>query len=224
MADYDEYAAQRPEEDVAAEEAELAKEAERTEATEGRCQAAPPSAAALRAQAEQMLADAAYLDRQEALDRQRARLARRPQMPDIPNPGDNATVLFRRYQNGKDYGYAAFGWREGGSVRWVVTGAETGRFNWSGLLEFIGEANWSTLHVVTEAERIGPDPEDETPLREVMGKYGRVTRTEEVQPAGTDPFAAAGRETGLVYDQGGNGLIAIRVPVRSPFDHGGPVR
>lgn len=182
-------------------------EPERTTVNEGRCQAAPPTADALRARARAMLADAARLDRQEALDRHRARLARRPVMPEIVNPGDSAVVVFNRYQSGKDYGYAAHGWREGSAVRWVVTGQNTERFNWPGLLEWIGEANWHSLHVVTDVKRIGPDPEDDTPLREVMGKYGRVERTEAL---GVDPFAAGGMVQGL--DLGGLVVARVELP------------
>ena len=171
MADYPEgyaeYAAERPEEDVALEQSQAE---ETTVNDEGRCETVPPTADALRARAQAMLADAARLERQEAMDRHRARLARRPVMPEIANPSDSAVVVFNRYQSGKDYGYAAHGWREGSAVRWVVTGQNTERFNWQGLLEWIGEANWHSLHVVTDVKRIGPDPEDDTPSGRVTGR------------------------------------------------------
>jgi hypothetical protein len=209
--DYDEAAPAvdlSDEADALREKLNAAERSELAEDTECRIgQNVPPSAAALRAQAEQMLADAARLDRQEALDRQRARLARRPVMPEITNPGDSAVVVFNRYQSGKDYGYAAHGWREGSAVRWVVTGQNTERFNWQGLLEWIGEANWHSIHVVTDVKRIGPDPEDDTPLREVMGSYGRVERTEAI---GVDPFAAGGYVGGL--DLGGLVVARVELP------------
>ena len=109
--------------------------------------------------------------------------ARRPKMPELDNEG-RATVVFSRYLSGRDYGYAAVGWRQGRHVRWAVTSQGDQRFNWQGLLEFIGSANWSTLAVVTETVNIGPEPGMEPPIVETMGRYGRVVDSTPV----TDPF------------------------------------
>ncbi|AHJ88392.1 hypothetical protein CG91_gp092 [Mycobacterium phage 39HC] len=156
-------------------------------AEESTVAAQPPSAAYLRAEAARLLEAAGEAERAEARALLLAREAARPKMPEV---GEGpAYVVFRRYQAGREYAYAAVGWREGRSVRWAVTGAETRRFNWPGLLEFIGEANWSTLWTVTAADRLGPEPGAEPPTAEVMGRFGRVERSETVGQTDHDPFA-----------------------------------
>lgn len=106
--------------------------------------------------------------------------------------GDRAVVSFSKYQSGRLYNYAAVGWVAAHVdeiaappaghkvVRWAVTGMETRRMNWAGLLDFIGEANWPTLYLMTEDKLLGPLPGEEGPIAEVMGNYGRVERTERV--------------------------------------------
>ena len=114
----------------------------------------PPSAAWLRDQAAQLLAQAGEAERAEARALMLAREAARPQMPEVTD--DQPVVVgFGKYQSGREYAFAALGFREGRSVRWVVTGSETRRFNWPGLLEFIGEANWPTLVRMDTVERLG---------------------------------------------------------------------
>lgn len=96
--------------------------------------------------------------------------ARRPKEP-RPKPDLPEYVLFARYQGGRIYHYAAVGWNQGGQVRWAVTGQEARRFNWPGLLEFIGETNWSSLqHVTNSAEMVpaGAEP----PAAETVGPFG----------------------------------------------------
>lgn len=115
-------------------------------------------ARALRKQAEQTLAAEAE--------------ARRPRQPEVAD-GLPEFVMFSRYQSGRAHTYAAIGWREGHHVRWAVTGSETRRFNWRGLLAFIGEANWSTLHQFTDTTSLLPAGA-EPPVAETMGEYGRV--------------------------------------------------
>lgn len=112
--------------------------------------------------------------------------ARRPKMPMVD--ADNTPVIvFERYQSGRSYNYAAIGWREGRSVRWAVTGSENRRFNWPGLLRFIGESNWATLrHVVTTVPLI--TPEAEPPVAETMGNYGRVKNIDTLDVDGSGQY------------------------------------
>ena len=113
------------------------------------------------------------------------REASRPQQPLIlEGPQFSAVVGFRRYQGGREYHYAAIGWRDGRSIRWAVTGQESRRFNWSGLLEFIGAANWHTLHRLHEGDSLFTVAA-EPPAAERMGKYGRVLATEDVTTGDT---------------------------------------
>ncbi|AHK12041.1 hypothetical protein Hosp_087 [Mycobacterium phage Hosp] len=170
-------------------------------AEESTVAAQPPSAAYLRAEAARLLEAAGEAERAEARALLLAREAARPKMPEV---GEGpAYVVFRRYQAGREYAYAAVGWREGRSVRWAVTGAETRRFNWPGLLEFIGEANWSTLWTVTAADRLGPEPGAEPPTAEVMGRFGRVERSETVGAVDHgDPFSGM-----LIVGLGGGGGV-----------------
>jgi hypothetical protein len=196
MSDYDDERAQAS---LESDEAELA-----TAPSEG-VTSVPPSAAYLRQEAARLLELAGERERAEARALLLAREAARPKMPEV---GEGpAYVIFRRYQSGREYGYAAVGWREGRSVRWAVTGSETRRFNWPGLLEFIGEANWPTLWTVTAGERLGPEPGAEPPTAEVMGRYGRVERTETVGAVDHDPFAGM-----LIVGLGGGGRAT------GPFD------
>ena len=55
-----------------------------------------------------------------------------------------------------------------------------GRYNWAGLLAFIGEANWGTLRQVeTTLSLVNPDKVG--PVKETVGTYGRVLGTEAVE-------------------------------------------
>lgn len=106
--------------------------------------------------------------------------ARRPKMPEV-DADLHPVVVFERYQGGHSYNYAAVGWREGRSVRWAITGNNSQRFNWPGLLNFIGESNWGTLrHVVTTVPLLAPG--GEPPVAETMGRYGRVKSIDTVSP------------------------------------------
>jgi len=145
------------------------------------------SATELRRQAEKARAIADELASQAAAAAIAEREAARPKMPNI---ADNAPtyITFERYQAGRNYGYAAVGWRSGRSVRWAVTGSETRRFNWPGLLDFIGESNWATMRVVTDQDYI-VTPGGEPPVAETMGRYGRVTSVDTVSPfVGDGPY------------------------------------
>lgn len=133
------------------------------------------SAAELRAQAAALISEAAAIDQAAAKAAQEARDARKPKMPTV-TAEEPAYVAFARYQAGRNYHYAAVGWRDGRNVRWMVTGATTNRFNWPGLLQWIGEANWPTLCPLTPGEPMVA-PGDEPPVAEEMGNYGRVART-----------------------------------------------
>ncbi|AEJ95762.1 hypothetical protein FDI64_gp88 [Mycobacterium phage Zemanar] len=140
----------------------------------------------LRRQAAQMLEEATRIDRLVAAEELRRREERRPKMPPV-HEGESAVVIFTKYQAGREYHYAAVGWRQGRSVRWAVTGNTTDRLNWPGLLQFIGEGNWPSLRVVTDTENIGPSPDEEEPMAERMGSFGRVLGTSGV----VDPLVSA---------------------------------
>lgn len=146
--------------------------------------ATPPTAATLQAQADTAARIAKDLAQQAAAARRAEIEASRPQMPDVGGEGDRAIVCFTKYQSGREYNYAAIGWRQGRSVRWAVTGQTTDRMNWPGLLSFIGEANWPSLHSMTEDRLLGPLPGQEAPVRERMGSYGRVLSQEHVADIG----------------------------------------
>lgn len=133
-------------------------------------------AAKAREIADQLAADAAAATAAEAE-------ARRPKMPPVDADGLATVITFVKYQSGREYNYAAVGWRVGRNVRWSVTGTYTGRYNWPGLLAFIGEANWHSIAVVTETRKLLP-PELEPPVVEQMGGYGRVIGTQSVEPGG----------------------------------------
>lgn len=135
-------------------------------------------AAELRREAEQARRVADELARQASEAAAAEREASRPKMPEM-SEGDHPVVYFTRYQAGREYGYAAIGWRTGHSYRWAVTGQETRRFNWPGLLDFIGEANWPSLVRMTGADHLLP-PGAEPGVAERMGRYGRVLGTETV--------------------------------------------
>jgi hypothetical protein len=138
------------------------------------------SAAELRRRAQEARQEADRLAREANAAQQAELAASRPQMPSVGGVGDRAIVSFTRYQSGREYNYAALGWRLGNSVRWVVTGSETRRFNWPGLLDFIGEANWPSLHLMAEHRLLGPLPGAEPAVAETMGAFGRVLGTSAV--------------------------------------------
>ena len=121
--------------------------------------------------------------------------ARRPKMPTV-SVGAPVVVTFSKAQSGRVYSFAAVGFRisTGMPVRWAVTGEETRRFNWSGLLNFIGEANWPTLRVMNDGDLLVPEG-TEPPVAERMGNYGRVLSTDLVQDGG---FPGGGRGGGYV--------------------------
>ena len=139
---------------------------------------APRTAEEMAEEARRLRVQANELGRQANLARQREIAASRPQEPAIGGIGDRAIVSFVKYQGGREYNYAAIGWRVGNSVRWAVTGQTTDRLNWPGLLQFIGAANWGSLHSMTEDQLLGPLPGSEPPVREVMGSFGRVQRSD----------------------------------------------
>ncbi|QBI96447.1 hypothetical protein SEA_DONNY_89 [Mycobacterium phage Donny] len=136
---------------------------------------APVSAAQLRAEAARARAVADELTRQAAEQAVAEEEARKPKMPRVAQ-GENPVVAFSRYYSGREYAYAAVGWRDGRSVRWAVTGQEGRRFNWPGLLQFVGEANWATLRSLVDGESLLPEGV-EPPVAEEMGDFGRVLGT-----------------------------------------------
>lgn len=146
-------------------------------------------AATLQAQADQAARIAQELAQQAAAARRAEIAASRPAEPPV-EAGLPEFVMFSRYQSGRAYTYAAIGWVEGRGrnqvTRWAVTGSETRRFNWPGLLAFIGEANWSTLHQFTDTRSLLPAG-GEPPVAEEMARYGRVRRTVPVYDEGDRP-------------------------------------
>lgn len=167
------------------------------EATTRRAQMAPDTPATLLAAAEAAEAAARDMRREAAQLALAAEEARRPRMPEIGGADDHAIVSFTKYQSGREYNYAAIGWRQGHSVRWTITGETTDRFNWPGLLRWIGEGNWPSIQLMVEAESLAPQVE--SAVQERMGAFGRVVGTveplvrAEVPRSGViGPFAAGG--------------------------------
>lgn len=142
----------------------------------------PMTSMELREQAHRMAREAEALRTQAAEMDRAAEEARRPKMPEVTTD-TSPVVTFSKWMNGVDYRFAAVGFRKGAQVRWMVTGAETRRFTWSGLLSWIGEANWSTMVHLTGGHGIGPLPgsADEPAVAEEMGPFGRVKSTEAVR-------------------------------------------
>ena len=103
--------------------------------------------------------------------------ARRPKMPSVAE-GAPVIVAFTKYMSGREYNYAAVGWRVGRSVRWMITGDDDRR-NWPGLLAFIGEANWPSLRTMITGSFMLPEG-SEPAVVERMGAFGRVRATESV--------------------------------------------
>ena len=140
------------------------------------------SAADLAVEAARARAIADELARQAADQARVERLARTPKEPEL-EPGLPEFVMFTKYQSGRVYTYAAVGWAEGRGRtqvnRWAITGQEARRFNWAALLKFVGESNWGSLRVFTDARPL-LDPGSEPEVAEVMGAFGKVERTEDV--------------------------------------------
>lgn len=147
------------------------------------------TAAELRAESARLARLARETELEEARNLMLAREARKPKAPLIED-GAPRFITFKRILSGRVYTYAAVGWSYGGkgNARWAITASrigtrgdgDAGRYTWNGLLEFIGEANWSTIEVVTASEPLlGPD--DEPAVVERIGPYGKVERTEHVE-------------------------------------------
>lgn len=154
------------------------------------------SSAQLREHAAAALAEAERLDRVRAeLDRA-DREARKPKCPEMIE-GEPVFLTFAKYLSGREYAYAAVGWRAGvNSTRWAVTGQGTNdhrrgigaeRFNWPGLLALVGEANWSSIRPLTPGEPLIA-PADEPPVAERLGRYGTVESTSD--PTAADPHVS----------------------------------
>ncbi|QHB37832.1 hypothetical protein I5G63_gp092 [Mycobacterium phage Imvubu] len=147
------------------------------------------TSAEIDAEARRARAIADELAQQALAARQAEEAARRPQEPAV-EAGLPEFVMFSRYESGRVYTYAAIGWQEGRGrtrvTRWAVTGQETRRFNWPGLLNFIGEANWHTLYQFTDSRSLMPAGA-EPPVAEEMARYGRVRRTVPVYDAQDRP-------------------------------------
>lgn len=152
---------------------------------------APKSAAALQEEANAAARIAAELANQAAAARRAEIEASKPRQP-VVTPDDTVVLYFEKYQSGRAYGFAAIGFavpvaRSAAAaargdvrhhVRWAVTGEETRRFNWAGLLQFVGEANWATLVTMTGGTHLLP-PGAEPPVAERMGPFGRVLGTDD---------------------------------------------
>ncbi len=83
--------------------------------------------------------------------------------------------------SGREYNYAAINFPIGSQRRWAVTNTVTGdagRYTWDGLLNFMGEANWPSLHQVTA---FTPLAMGAPAVVERVGAYGKVTATEQVE-------------------------------------------
>ncbi|AYB70630.1 hypothetical protein SEA_SERENDIPITOUS_89 [Mycobacterium phage Serendipitous] len=156
--------------------------------------AAPVTAAQLRAEAARARAIAEELTRQAAEQAVAEEEARKPKMPNV-NDGP-VFVAFSRYMSGREYAFAAVGWRTGRSVRWAVTGAEERRFNWPGLLQFVGEANWPTLRVMVDGDSLLPEGY-EPPVAEEMGAFGQVLGTSDPARQPVDRPGIVGILTGV---------------------------
>lgn len=148
------------------------------------------TAAELQAEANQAAAVAKELARQAATARAAEEAASRPQMPEVAE-GDCPVVYFTKYQGGREYHYAAIGWRVGRSVRWAVTGQVTDRMNWPGLLVFIGKANWPSLVHMTGGAHLLPAGA-EPPVAERMGSFGRVHSTVDLHAGEDDGYTPGG--------------------------------
>jgi hypothetical protein len=149
------------------------------------------SAAELRAQAAQAKRVAAELEQQAALATRAEADALKPKMP-AADVDTHPVVTFSRYQSGREYNYAAIGFRIGRQVRWAVTGKETRRFNWPGLLAFIGEANWATLELVCASGSLLPEGA-EPAVAERMARFGKVVSSEVLEdPPARGRFAEGG--------------------------------
>jgi hypothetical protein len=142
------------------------------------------TAAELRAEARRLARLAREAEVAEARALMAAREARKPKEPPI-----GTVIAFSKAMSGREYHYAALSFPVGTSGnrtmrRWAVTNTvrgEEGRYTWAGLLDFIGEANWTTLRVATEWNVL-VEPEDEPAVKETVGPYGKVTSTELVEP------------------------------------------
>lgn len=153
-------------------------------------------ARALREQAAAQLAEASRLEAAAAEAERAAREALKPKEPDLL--GGPVFVTFTKYQSGRLYTYAAVGWLvlpgdvaqgrrslQYNTGRWSVTGREAERYNWPGLLDFVGEANWPTLTLLTLGDAlIAADAAP--PVVEKLGRFGRVLASE--TPTGGDPL------------------------------------
>lgn len=160
------------------------------EGTEGSV-ARPVTAAQLMAEANRAAAIAEELRQQAAAAAAAEAEATRPKQPTVGDDGP-AFVTYSRYMSGREYHYAAVGWRVGPrSVRWMVTGSQAtrDRLNWAGLLATIGEANWATLRVLTPGDFLLPEGV-EPPVAERMGDFGQVASSHRVG------FARGGLVTG----------------------------
>lgn len=154
----------------------------------------------LRAEAARIIDAAERLEREERAAIIAAREARKPKEPPI-----GSVIRFEKPQSGRCYHYAAISFpvgREGSGYRarrWAITNTVTGvtgRYTWAGLLEFIGEANWTTIELWSVEGTKLVDPVDEPAVVERMGPYGQVRGTEVVEDwhgqANASPF---GRST-----------------------------
>lgn len=139
----------------------------------------------LNQEAQRLQAAALIARRREAEEAEALREARKPKEPVI-----GTVIRFHRVLSGKTYQYAAIsfpasGNPRGGGRRWAVTNTvqgDAGRYTWNGLLNFIGEANWTSMQSSTGwSDMVAPA--DEPAVVERVGGYGAVLRTEHVDPS-----------------------------------------
>lgn len=155
----------------------------------------------LRDEANDLLRKADELDKAEAV---RRTIELRPASPSVSAEAP-AFVIFSKcgkYKPEHVHTYAAVGWIRATSfpiVRWTVTGIERRHFNWLGLLEWIGEKNWSTIQLVTVTTPLFTPPPMFNPIVDIVAA-GPITTT---YPGGsrTEPYhGKAGSRSGHPID------------------------
>jgi hypothetical protein len=158
------------------------------------------SAADLRAEARRLNREAKRVEEFEVARDRALREMRKPKEPTTdPTGADMVIVRFVKFMSGTEYHYAAVRFGRGQSRRWAVTNCaqgDQGRYTWTGLMDFVGEANWPSLALVTAVEFL-LGPFDEPVVKETIGAYGKVIGTEGV-PRGEGGDAGTFRPGGVI--------------------------
>lgn len=145
--------------------------------------------------------------------RELARQGRRPAMPGVRLSSDVPTIItFTRRLSGKDYRYAAVGFRRGPRCEavWATTGREQTNYTWNALLGFIGPDNWGSIEVVAKL----------APVATVADQRSSPFRPQEFR-APTDKrvsaFAEAARDRPYHYGVDADGAVS------GPYSEGGVI-